>query len=145
MKQNSEHKKNSVYGVIGMIALFLVGGMFGYIINGSNHINHSVMTEQQCISLSNKITNAVQWGKYDELEKLNKIFSENCNDRDFREQPKPVVAEEKHVKMPTTTCEAVEKLLGKRLEDFKEDSINAQDHVERAKIFANLSERGCAV
>ena len=142
MKQYSEHKKNTVYGVIGMIALFVVGGMFGYIINGSNHINRSVMTEQQCISLSNKITNAVQWGKYDELERLNKIFSENCNDRNFNE-PKPV-AEEKTAKMPATTCEAVEKLLGKRLEDFEEDSTDASEHIERAKIFANLAERGCA-
>jgi len=144
MKQNSEHKRNVVYGVIGMIALFLFGGMFGYIINGANHINRSMMTEEQCIKLSNEITWNVQHGRYENLEKLNKIFSENCNDRDFREQPKPVVAPEAPAKMPSITCEAVEKLLGRRLESFSEDSTDAAEHIERAKIFANLSERGCA-
>lgn len=142
MKQSNEHKKNFAYGVIGMIALFVVGGMFGYIINGANHTNRSIMTEQQCIKLSNQITYAVQNARYDDLEKLNKIFSENCNDRNF-DEPKPVV-EEEHVKMPTTTCEAVEKLLGRRLEMFAEDSTDSENHIERAKIFANLSERGCA-
>ena len=143
MKNTNTAKRDKFYGIIGLIALVIVGGILGYIINGATHTNRSVMTEQQCITLSNKITNAVQWGKYDELERLNKIFSENCNDRNFNE-PKPVEEEPKQAKMPAVTCEAVEKLLLKRLDDWEEDDTNAEIHVERAKIFANLSERGCA-
>jgi hypothetical protein len=135
-----KNKQNHIYGIIGLVALFLVGGMLGYIANGITHTNKSVMTEQQCNTLSGKITNAVQWGKYDELEKLNKIFSENCNDRNF-DVPEQKAAEEK---LPSVTCEAVETLLLKRLNDFDEDDTFSEPHIERAKIYANLSERGCA-
>lgn len=138
-----KNKQNHIYGIIGMVALFLVGGMLGYIANGVIHTNKSVMTEQQCNTLSGKITNAVQWGKYEELEKLNKIFSENCNDRNF-DVPEQKAEEEKTAKLPSVTCEAVEKLLLKRLNDFDEDTTFSEPHIERAKIYANLSERGCA-
>ena len=142
MKNTNTAKRDKVYGIIGLIGLVIVGGVLGYIINGATHTNHSVMTEQQCITLSKKITNAVQWGKYDELERLNKIFSENCNDRNFDEPEEE--QEEKPEKLPDLTCAAVEKLLLKRLDDWEEDSTESGPHIERAKIYANLSERGCA-
>ena len=138
-----KNKQNHIYGIIGMVALFLVGGMLGYIANGVIHTNKSVMTEQQCIELSGKISKALSWGKYDELERLNKIFSENCNDRNF-DVPEQKEEEEKTAKLPSVTCEAVEKLLIQRLEDFAENDLNSETHIERAKIYANLSERGCA-
>jgi len=137
-----KNKQNHIYGIIGLGALFLVGGMLGYIANGVIHTNKSVMTEQQCITLSKKITTAVQWGRYDELERLNKIFSENCNDRNFDEPEEE--QEEKPEKLPDLTCAAVETLLLKRLNDFDEDTTFSEPHIERAKIYANLSERGCA-
>ncbi|MBQ6011828.1 MAG: hypothetical protein IJL23_01785 [Alphaproteobacteria bacterium] len=135
-----KNKQNHIYGIIGMVALFLVGGMLGYIANGITRPNKSVMTEQQCIELSGKISKALSWGKYDELERLNKIFSENCNDRNF-DVPEQKAEEEK---LPSITCEAVETLLLKRLNDFDEDDTFSEPHIERAKIYANLSERGCA-
>jgi hypothetical protein len=138
-----KNKQNHIYGIIGLGALFLVGGMLGYIANGVIHTNKSVMTEQQCIELSGKISKALSWGKYDELERLNKIFSENCNDRNF-DVPEQKEEEEKTAKLPSVTCEAVEKLLIQRLEDFAENDLNSETHIERAKIYANLSERGCA-
>ena len=138
-----KNKQNHIYGIIGLVALFLVGGMLGYIANGVIHTNKSVMTEQQCIELSGKISKALSWGKYDELERLNKIFSENCNDRNF-DVPEQKEEEEKTAKLPSVTCEAVEKLLIQRLEDFAENDLNSETHIERAKIYANLSERGCA-
>ena len=138
-----KNKQNHIYGIIGLVALFLVGGMLGYIANGVIHTNKSVMTEQQCIELSGKISKALSWGKYDELERLNKIYSENCNDRNF-DVPEQKEEEEKTAKLPSVTCEAVEKLLIQRLEDFAENDLNSETHIERAKIYANLSERGCA-
>ncbi|MBQ7409629.1 MAG: hypothetical protein IJV03_03620, partial [Alphaproteobacteria bacterium] len=131
-----KNKQNHIYGIIGLVALFLVGGMLGYIANGVIHTNKSVMTEQQCIELSGKISKALSWGKYDELERLNKIYSENCNDRNF-DVPEQK-AEEQTEKLPSVTCEAVETLLLKRLNELNEDSVEADIHIERAKIYANL-------
>ena len=48
----SEQKTNRVYGIIGMVALFLIGVMFGYIINGSDHVNRSTMSKQDCRNLA---------------------------------------------------------------------------------------------
>lgn len=136
-------KQNHVYSIFGIVALVLVGGIFGYIVNGITRPNNSGMNEQQCVQLSNRISNALSYGRYDELERLNKIFAENCNDRNI-EVPERKDEEEKTEKLPSVTCEAVETLLLKRLEEFGEDSPNSEIHIERAKIYANLSERGCA-
>lgn len=132
-------RKNHVYGIIGLVALFLMGGIFGYIINGSDRINKSVMTEEQCQEISNRIGNALKSYSYDSMEKLNKIYSENCVDREFQKpQPKPEVKEEK---LPDTTCEAVEKLLKNELSD--EESMDWQEHKHNADVYLRLAQRGC--
>jgi hypothetical protein len=41
------------------------------------------------------------------------------------------------------TCEQIEGLLTEKLK-WHSDYMAAQDHIERAQIYANLSERGCA-
>lgn len=140
MKEN-QNKKTGAYGIIGAIALILIGGVAGYIVNGANHVNRSVMTERQCESLANSIDRAVRGNNPDEIEKLNNIYSENCLDRDFEQtkpQPKP---KEEERKLPETTCGQIEMLLQSRLEPA--DSPDSRSHVENAKIYANLSERGC--
>lgn len=136
-------KQNHIYSIFGIVALVLVGGILGYIINGVTRPNNSGMNEQQCVQLSGKISNALAWGRYDELERLNKIFAESCSDKNI-EVPERKAEEEKTAKLPSVTCEAVETLLLKRLDDSDEDDINSEIHIERAKIYANLSERGCA-
>ena len=47
--------KNRTYGIIGMIVLFFTGISFGFIINGSDRINTSVMTRKQCDDLADRI------------------------------------------------------------------------------------------
>ena len=140
MKEN-QNKKTGAYGIIGAIALLLIGGVAGYIVNGANHVNRSVMTERQCESLANSIDRAVRGNNPDEIEKLNNIYSENCLDRDFEQtKPQPQPKEEER-KLPETTCGQIEMLLLDRL--TAADSHGSQDHIENAKIYANLSERGC--
>ena len=139
MKEN-QNKKTGAYGIIGAIALLLIGGVAGYIVNGANHVNRSVMTERQCESLANSIDRAVRGNNPDEIEKLNNIYSENCLDRDF-EQTKPQPKPEEERKLPETTCGQIEMLLQSRLEPA--ESLDSRSHVENAKIYANLSERGC--
>jgi len=140
MKTTENKKYYAVYGIIGMVALFLIGAIFGYIINGSNHVNRSIMTEQQCQMLTLKLSNAVNNSRYDEIETLNKIYSENCLNRNFPKQ----VEEEKIEKpqVPETTCGQIERILTERL--YSVDSPDADAHIDNAKIYANLSERGCA-
>lgn len=136
---NTEYKKYRIYGMIGMIGLFLMGAMVGFILNGSDRINHSIMTQSQCEKLTDKMWNAINNNRYDEIGQLNTIYSENCLDRNF-EQPKPQPkVEEKN--LPETTCGQIERILSERLYDV--DHPETEAHIDNAKIYANLSERGC--
>ena len=120
-----------------MVALFFVGVIFGYVINGSDHVNHSVMSEAECKNMVENIKYLMQTNQYDQLKIANEIYSENCLNRDFNEQPKI----EKSEKLPSATCGKIEKILSRRLNPA--DSLNANYHIDNAKIYANLSERGC--
>lgn len=142
MKQTENKKMYPVYGVIGMIALFLVGGIVGYIINGSNRANHSTMSVQDCNNIARRITYAADDNNPALIEQLNKVYSENCLNREF-EQPKPnpqPKAEDK--KLPESTCGKIETLLERQLNDIQ--SMYSNDHIWNAQVYANLSERGCA-
>lgn len=136
---SENYTKNRIYGIVGMVALFLMGTVFGYIINGSDHVNRSMMTEQQCQTLTLKLSNAINNSRYDEIETLNKIYSENCLNRVFPKQ----VEEEKieRPQVPETTCGQIERILTERL--YNVDNPDAEAHIDNAKIYANLSERGC--
>ena len=141
MKNTSKenYRKNRVYGIIGMVALFMVGAIFGFVLNGADRPNRSVMTEEQCQTLTIKLSNAVNNSRYDEIEILNKIYSQNCLDRVF---PKKVKEEQvEKTKMPETTCGQIQRILSERL--YSVDSPDAEAHIDNAKIYANLSERGC--
>ena len=135
----AEQKSNRVYGIIGMVALFLVGVIFGYVINGSDRVNRSTMSQGHCSEIANRIVNAAYNDNPDLIEQLNKVYSENCLNREFK-QPKPQPKIEKK-KLPETTCGKIEMLLKDRLNSV--DVPDAAPHVYNAQIYANLSERGC--
>ena len=137
----TEQRKNRLYGIIGMVGLFLVGVIFGYIINGSEHVNRSMMSRQDCHNIGEQIVLAAGNNQPDLIEQLNKVYSENCLNRDFgqpKPQPKPKVEERK---LPDTTCGKIEMLLTNRL--YHDGDPDAEAHIDNAKIYANLSERGC--
>ncbi len=137
--KNNEYKKYRLYGTIGMIALFLMGALVGFILNGADRINHSIMTKAQCEYLSVKMQRAIENNNYEEIGQLNKIYSENCLDRNFNE-PKPQPRMEEN-KMPESTCGQIERILLEHL--YSVDSPDSEAHVDNAKVYANLSERGC--
>ena len=140
MKNIQDNKSHAVYGIIGMVALVLIGVVIGYILNGSDHVNRSTMSKQDCREIANQIMLAARNDKPELIEQLNKVYSENCLNREF-EQPKPQPkVEEKN--LPETTCGQIERILNKRL--YSVDSPDADAHIDNAKIYANLSERGCA-
>ncbi len=135
---NNEYKKYRLYGIIGMVTVFLMGALVGFILNGSDRTNHSIMTKAQCEILTDKMSSAINNNNYEEIGQLNKIYSENCLGRNFNE-PKPQPRMEE--KSPETTCGKIESLLLERLAPVNEPDSEA--HVYNAKIYANLSERGC--
>lgn len=137
--QKNEYKKYRTYGIIGLVGVFLMGALVGFILNGSDRINHSIMTKSQCERLTDKMSSAISNNRYEEIGQLNKIYSENCLDRNF-DEPKPQPKTEEN-KMPETTCGKIESLLLERLAPV--DYNDSDSHVENAKIYANLSERGC--
>ncbi|MBR3148485.1 MAG: hypothetical protein IKF41_04070 [Alphaproteobacteria bacterium] len=135
--QYNESKKYRVYGVIGMVGVFLIGALVGFILNGTDRPNNSIMTKEQCEFLTQKMSDAINYDRYEEIGQLNKIYSENCLGRNF-EQPQQKVEEQK---LQKTTCEKIESLLVERL--LPVDASDSESHVENAKIFATLSEKGC--
>ena len=138
MKEN-QNKKSGVYGVIGAIALVLIGGIAGYIINGSDHVNRSTMTETQCKDLARKIVNATDDVEPDFIAQLNKVYSENCLNRDFEESKPQPKAEVKQ--LPQETCAAIEELLKAQLAD--ENSLYAPEHRNNFEVYTKLAEKGC--
>ena len=139
MKNTKINKPYRIYGLAGMLGLFLMGIMIGFILNGADRVNHSTMTQSQCNSLASQIMYAASENHPELIAQLNKIYSENCLDRVFEEQkPQPKVEEKK---IPETTCGKIEMLLTERLAPA--DEMSSWAHIENAKIYANLSERGC--
>lgn len=142
--KKTENKRNGVYGVIGMIALFLIGCVVGFIVNGTTRVNDSLMTKKQCNELAEHILGVSYQNQPELLEQLNKVFSENCNDRNLVEQKsesKVLIENE-----PLATCKAIENHLIHKLicNDENHPCMNEQHHIYDAQIYANLAERGCA-
>ena len=134
-----EHKAHAVYGVIGLVGLFLFGVMMGFILNGSGHMKNATMSKSQCNDLADRIIMAARNNQPELIAELNKVYSENCVDRIFEQtksQPKPEVK-----KLPELNCEAIEELLKEDLSP--EDSTNAWNHQNNAKIYQRIVEQGC--
>ena len=130
-----KNKKYRVYGVIGMIALVFIGVIIGYVLNGSDRINNSIMTEQQCEELAGDISYLVKTNHYNELATANKIYSENCLNRKFKK------TQQQPQKSTKTTCEAIEELLERNLYD--EDNPDWMAHEDNAKVYQKLADKGC--
>ena len=148
VKQTQKIKQtpNRVYGIIGMVALFLVGVVFGYIINGSDHVNHSVVTKAECENLATHIGYLVRNNNFEQLKIANEFYSENCLDRDFKESKPQSGDKVEDKKVLEPTCKKVEGLLLQKLNcDINDSSycMKAEGHVTDAQVYANLSERGC--
>ena len=136
---HAEYKHYRLYGIIGLVAVFLMGGLVGFIVNGSDRINHSTMSKNDCNMIASRIIEAARNNQPDLIEQLNKVYSENCLDRAF-EQPKPQPKVEEK-KLPEENCEAVEELLIQELED--ENSTNWETHLYNSEIYEKLVQKGC--
>lgn len=147
-KQNNSVLKYKIYGIIGMICILIFGIGIGFIINGTSRVNNSTMSMAQCQQISNQIINAAENNNPDLLRQLNEIFSENCNNRNFKRikpgQPKKFMPQHNNMKPQDIPCERIEAIWLQRLNNMNFDVSNdAQDYINRAKIYANLADRGC--
>lgn len=148
MKTQNVKSHSVIYGIIGMLCILLFGIGIGFIINGTSRVNKSNMTEEQCQQISNQIIYAAQNNNPDLLRQLNAIFSENCNDRRFKPAKRPYRANfapnNMNKKVQNVPCEKIEAVWLQRLNDINfENSDDAQDYINRAKVYANLADRGC--
>lgn len=155
MKQIKQSSHNAIYGIIGMFGILLCGIAVGFIINGSSRINtSSMMSEKQCQDLSARIINAADNNNPELLRQLNEIFSENCNNRRFgKPHVKPVkntVVKPVQMHQDVNVCNRIERVWLDRLNELEiqNDEVvvgepDAQFYINRAKIYANLADRGC--
>jgi len=165
--KNKESSHSVIYGVIGMLGILLCGVAIGFIINGVSRSNNSLMTVAQCQKISNQIINAADNNNPDLLRQLNEIYSENCTDRTFKKfKPKfmqnkknapikeqnPSKRQERDLfgaptqlkKPERPVCERIEAVWLKRLNEINfEYSDDAQDYINRAKVYATLADKGC--
>ena len=143
MTTKAEYKKYRLYGIIGMVGLFLVGVIVGLGLHTNTIIKNSVMNESQCRTIYRRMDDAIKYSNYDSFEKLSKMFAANCSTYNFDNNTENVVQESvSENKMPETTCGKIEMLLTERLYDL--GNPNAEAHIDNAKVYANLSERGCS-
>lgn len=145
MQITNTEKKYRLYGIIGMIAVFLIGSFVGFIFNGSG-VKHSVMSENQCRTIHLRIDDAIRYSNYDTFEKLSKLYESNCSNYDFSKQEQKKQEESKAEKSPKTTCEKIEYVLLAQLncrEEGTENCMDEQAHRDNAKIYNDLVKGGC--
>lgn len=148
MKTQNVKSHGVIYGIVGMVCILLFGIGIGFVINGTSRVNKSSMSEEQCQQISNQIIYAAQNNNPDLLRQLNEIFSENCNDRKFKPAKQmhraKFVPNNMNKKVQNVPCEKIEAVWLQRLNDINfETSDDAQDYINRAKVYANLADRGC--
>lgn len=142
MTTKAEYKKYRLYGTIGMVGLFLVGMIVGLGVHTNTVIKHSVMNEAQCRTIYRRMDDAIKYSNYDSFEKLSKMFAANCSAYNFdNATDEGVQASIPENKMPEATCGKIEVLLTEGLTPL--NSVFSGEHIDNAKIYANLSERGC--
>lgn len=158
--------RQKIWGVIALVGLFACGWMAAVAINANEpgHANESCkVIEDFLLGRINPI-NSDQISKHSENIDIYKVLIENgCpasvdkynaalqresaiieilkNNEAIQREYAPMA---NPVPNKTQTCAEIEQLLTKRLDYYPNDAQDSDTHIERAKIYANLSERGCA-
>lgn len=146
-KQVSVSGAQRILSVVALIGLVACGVMIGVAISKKqrNTVPQDAgmhMTEWNCRDIINRMT--ARDTSAEQLAELNKIYNDNCAGRVF---DKPVVKEDvKDVAVQEggqlkETCLVVEEALLEHLPSAENHRPGTR--IDRAKIYANLSERGC--
>ena len=127
------------WGILAFAALFGCGVMLGIGLNEDKQQNvESAFSEWQCNELRSNIAQN-NYPNVEVLEQMYEIYNENCAGRMFE---RPVVEELPEEPVPQKTCEMIEDSLEAYL-PHADKYADSDIRIERAKIYAQLSERGC--
>ena len=146
-KQVSVSGVQRILSVVALIGLVACGVMIGVAISKKKHNTVPQdagmhMTEWNCRDIINRMTASDT--SAEQLAELNKIYNDNCAGRVFdkpvvKDEVKDVAVQEEGGQLKET-CLVVEEAL---LESLPFAENYPETRIERAKIYANLSERGC--
>jgi hypothetical protein len=154
----AQSKRGGGWGWCGLlgVALFAVGVFVGHqILWGPQTTEHEMtktigMSEQDCSSISNSITNsAMGYGEHTDvavkkLAELKEIYAQNCKGQKVK-VAKPMKERDQQItreKLPTETCAAVERLLLQQISS-DEFSTDLSTRLQNAEIYERLMDNGC--
>lgn len=138
-----------VAGWIALIMLFICGMMVGVAINKKQTgvvVDSDViqMSDLNCSRIEEQMAKSSTTAE--KLAELKDIYSEYCAGRKVeksKEQPKSEPEKVENIK-PKSTCERIEEILLMRLPDWEQHPYPYKENINRARIYAQISERGCA-
>jgi len=136
-----------------LIVAVLLAAAFGGGYYAAGGLARSGMTEETCEILERKIKAHVDdsWfpsresNSITKLNEMNATFAKNCKRTKLGikgDLEKP--DDEKIKPLPEKTCAAIEQLLEEKVRNESyENSTNSDDHIVRARAYANLTVRAC--
>lgn len=155
--------RQKIYGVVALVGLFACGLMIGVTVNPHNNIDVNKQVEQRDnVDNANKKTCEVIesilidqlanedsvdiYGHENNISVYSRLIANGCpeNVTQYQEKLKreqDIISALSGSVSKSQTCEEIERLL---TQDMPWGGANSQDRIIRAKIYANLSERGCA-
>lgn len=137
--------RQKVYAMIALAGLFLCGFMVGWSVNNGPAPRQSIMSDEQCADLAQKIMWNLSADKTEFVQMAQDIFMKNCAGYvPAPAAPEAVVVTETVVEAPAelSTCQRIEDLLARRL--HSEESENSWAHLQNADTYSSMAERGCA-
>ncbi len=137
--------RQKIFAMIALLGLFACGFMLGFSIDEQPAGRVSVMTDQQCADLSQKIMWNISADRPDMVKMAQEIFVNNCAGYiPAPAEQAPVVITETVVEQPEvlSTCQRIEDLLSRRLQPEEVEDYWA--HLHNANTYSSMAERGCA-
>ncbi len=125
-----------VKGWLAFIMLFVCGIMVGIGLNENKPVKKNLeqWSSYKCGELQNEMTSSSATAE--KIKELRKLYAEYC----AREQ-KPAVEEKKEDTSSKETCEVIEEMQLRYLND--ETSANPADHRDNIKVYETLFQYGC--
>ena len=163
MKSNTQIKKatccsrkQKILGAVALFGLFACGLMIGWTFN---HGNTPQQTNSACTQIEIDLQKQLYSSDYTDFDDLyhnvriyDKLMRYGCPENQLKwelakemEQDSKYVLRDKYDAkkiVKNSTCAQIEELLTNQL--YPDDSQDPDFHIRNAKIYANLSERGCS-
>lgn len=154
--------RQKIWGVIALAGLFACGWMVGVAINanGRGHADESCNVIESFLlgrvnpinsdSISQHSENIdiykvlIENGCAENVEKYNAALQRESAIIEILKNNEAIQHETVTMGNQSQACAEIEQLLTKRLDYYNSGAQDSDTHIERAKIYANLSERGCS-